>query len=61
MKQAIVSLGIILSCFLLLSTNQRKTEQYDVCIYGGTSAGVIAAFSPQKWVNQFYSLSRENI
>ena len=28
--------------------NETKTDEYDVCIYGGTSAGVIAAYSVAK-------------
>lgn len=43
-----ISLCIVLSCLLLLSSDHRKTEKYDVCIYGGTSAGVIAAYAVAK-------------
>lgn len=30
---------------LILLTSQAFTQQYDVCVYGGTSAGVIAAYT----------------
>jgi len=34
----------IFTCFTLFTSAQKKV-QYDVCVYGGTSAGVIAAYS----------------
>ena len=34
----------IFTCFTLFTSAQNKV-QYDVCVYGGTSAGVIAAYS----------------
>ena len=37
-------LTFIFTCFTLLTSAQDKV-QYDVCVYGGTSAGVIAAYS----------------
>lgn len=45
MKRAIIFLCIIFLYILFLSSYYRKIEKYDVCIYGGTSAGVIAAYS----------------
>lgn len=33
---------------LIFSSWQKRTDQYDVCIYGGTSAGVMAAYSVAK-------------
>ncbi|HEY6974953.1 MAG TPA: FAD-dependent oxidoreductase, partial [Chitinophagaceae bacterium] len=38
---------IFLFALILLSTIQSKA-QYDICIYGGTSAGVIAAYTAAK-------------
>ena len=35
---AIISLVLLVSC-------KKNTESVDVCIYGGTSAGVIAAYT----------------
>ena len=35
-------------CVLVFSSFQIKSEQYDVCVYGGTSAGVIAAYTASK-------------
>lgn len=39
---------IALACTGLLTSFIDKAEQYDVCIYGGTSAGVIAAYTAAK-------------
>ena len=39
---------IICFCVLALHSFREKAEHYDVCIYGGTSAGVIAAYSVAK-------------
>ena len=39
---------IISFCVLASHSFREKPEQYDVCIYGGTSAGVIAAYSVAK-------------
>lgn len=36
---------IILACSIALSSFHIRTEGYDICIYGGTSAGVIAAYT----------------
>lgn len=36
--------GAIISLMLLVSC-KKNTESVDVCIYGGTSAGVIAAYT----------------
>src|SRR5882724_7816102 len=35
-------------CFKLFSSAQNKSLNYDVCVYGGTSAGVIAAYAAAK-------------
>jgi len=46
MKITILFLSIIiLNIFPIACTRQ---PQYDICIYGGTSAGVIAAYSAKK-------------
>lgn len=37
-------MGAIISLMLLVSC-KKNTESVDVCIYGGTSAGVIAAYT----------------
>lgn len=39
---------ITLACTGLFTSFINKPEQYDVCIYGGTSAGVIAAYTAAK-------------
>ncbi len=39
---------LVSACSIAFSSFQNKTEQYDVCIYGGTSAGVIAAYTTAK-------------
>jgi ribulose 1,5-bisphosphate synthetase/thiazole synthase len=39
---------IALACALLFTSFTNKPQQYDVCIYGGTSAGVIAAYTAAK-------------
>lgn len=36
---------ILFTSVLLLSCYNNQKEEYDICIYGGTSAGVIAAYS----------------
>lgn len=36
---------ILFTSMLLLSCYNNQKEEYDICIYGGTSAGVIAAYS----------------
>src|SRR3954468_20778027 len=38
----------ILAFFFILLTHTVLAQQYDVCIYGGTSAGVIAAYTVAK-------------
>jgi FAD dependent oxidoreductase len=43
-----LNIFIILACAVLLTSFTNKPEQYDVCIYGGTSAGVIAAYTAAK-------------
>ncbi len=53
MKKRLINLiGIILSLTLLGSCSYQKNnssdKQVDICIYGGTSAGVIAAYSAKK-------------
>ncbi|HET9744795.1 MAG TPA: FAD-dependent oxidoreductase, partial [Chitinophagaceae bacterium] len=48
MRQTAVSLYSVLFCVSLFFSVDKKTEEYDVCIYGGTSAGVIAAYSVSK-------------
>src|SRR5438874_7624651 len=35
-------------CLILFSSAQDKSLNYDVCVYGGTSAGVIAAYAAVK-------------
>lgn len=42
MKKLILSLTVLT---LLFSCKSNPKEEYDICIYGGTSAGVIAAYS----------------
>jgi hypothetical protein len=39
---------LIFLFFALFTSFQNKPTQYDVCIYGGTSAGVIAAYAAAK-------------
>src|SRR5687768_10148965 len=45
-------LSVFLIYFLLCSSFQPATDSYDVCIYGGTSAGVIAAYTAAKMGKQ---------
>ncbi|MCK8494843.1 FAD-dependent oxidoreductase [Spirosoma sp. RP8] len=43
--------GLYLLCLLLLTLSgnvQAQNQSYDICIYGGTSAGVIAAYTAKK-------------
>jgi ribulose 1,5-bisphosphate synthetase/thiazole synthase len=36
------------------SFSQQKANNYDVVVYGGTSAGVIAAYTAKKMGNRYY-------
>ncbi len=55
-QQLIIYFKIILTPFLLLilfsfcfnSISAQRVKQVDICVYGGTSAGVIAAYSAKK-------------
>jgi hypothetical protein len=47
-KQVTIPLYSVLFCVFIFSSYEKRTEDYDVCIYGGTSAGVIAAYSIAK-------------
>jgi hypothetical protein len=38
----------IIICFLSFFTGNIKAQQYDICVYGATSAGVIAAYTAAK-------------
>ena len=42
MKNLILLLTVLT---FLFSCKSNPKEEYDICIYGGTSAGVIAAYS----------------
>jgi ribulose 1,5-bisphosphate synthetase/thiazole synthase len=47
----VITLTIIIARFLIVSPANAQTSQAinaDVCIYGGTSAGVIAAYTAKK-------------
>lgn len=44
MKRKVFSVYILLSIWLVLGANASE-EKYDICVYGGTSAGVIAAYT----------------
>src|SRR5690349_14289387 len=44
-KRAII---FILALFLTLPLCAQEVYEVDVCVYGGTSAGVIAAYTAQK-------------
>src|ERR1700730_9967670 len=44
----LVTIFLFLICTLIITSFQTKPRQYDVCIYGGTSAGVIAAYTAAK-------------
>ncbi|NGM65255.1 FAD-dependent oxidoreductase [Sphingobacterium sp. SGR-19] len=37
-----------LLCVGMVVTSQSQTKEYDLCIYGGTSAGVVAAYTASK-------------
>lgn len=39
---------LLFACAIIFSSLITKAQQYDVCVYGGTSAGVIAAYSTAK-------------
>ena len=41
-------ISVISLCVVPFYSFREQPEQYDVCIYGGTSAGVIAAYSVAK-------------
>ena len=47
MKQN-TSITIILCCFFLIFNSCIQSQEIDICIYGGTSAGVIAAYTAKK-------------
>ena len=40
--------SVLLIYFIFCCSFQQRTDSYDVCIYGGTSAGVIAAYTAAK-------------
>jgi hypothetical protein len=42
------SIVLVLFCFITHSTFAQQVIEADVCVYGGTSAGVIAAYTAQK-------------
>ncbi len=48
MKNIKFVLLIISSCLIFSAFRAQETKQYDVCVYGGTSAGVIAAYKAAK-------------
>ena len=45
--KAIAALTFVI-VYLLFSSFRSKHPAYDICIYGGTSAGVIAAYTAAK-------------
>jgi hypothetical protein len=44
MKAVKLGLWLLVTSMFFLSCGNPKVKQYDVCVYGGTSAGVIAAY-----------------
>lgn len=55
--QTISSHSLYNSIFLPTSKKGNAStpiKEVDICIYGGTSAGVIAAYSAKKWANPFF-------
>lgn len=51
---AIISLVLLVSC-------KKNTESVDVCIYGGTSAGVIAAYTARGKARRYCWLNPADI
>src|SRR5688500_20231407 len=47
MKQTLTAF-VILSLSIMTNSFGQKVIEVDVCVYGGTSAGVIAAYTVQK-------------
>lgn len=43
-----ILLALLVACISIFWVAPEKKQQYDICIYGGTSAGVIAAYSAVK-------------
>ena len=43
-------LAILTCCFMATANSQpdKNNEHYDICVYGGTSAGVIAAYTARQ-------------
>ena len=48
MKTLKIGLCLFVASMFVLSFSTANTKQYDVCVYGGTSAGVIAAYKAAK-------------
>lgn len=46
MTRTLIALWVC--CFVLHTAHAQRTVEVDVCVYGGTSAGVIAAYTAQK-------------
>ena len=43
-KMKIKNFLLMAACLLYVSCNNSENADYDICVYGGTSAGVIAAY-----------------
>lgn len=48
MKQKTLLLIFNILCFLGLTGYAEKTEEVDICIYGGSSSGIVAAYTASK-------------
>ena len=48
MKQKLIFLTLIFLSFSCLSVFAEKDTEVDICIYGGTSSGIIAAYTAKK-------------
>lgn len=59
MKNKIILLSIIL--ITLVACRPQSAKEVDICIYGGTSAGVIAAYTAQQSGKASYSSNRAAI
>jgi len=59
-KQIIPAVVLMLFSFLLSCKTDDKLKNYDICIYGGTASGVIAAYTAKKLGNSVIVIEPSN-